>query len=453
MSEINDSSSNEHNQPNHPILDLSWCTSEDQIIEEMNKRYAVIHTRTTYILIEKNEFDFVLDSRASFLHLYENQRFYSEKDKKYLSVAQIWLKSPKRRSFLKGIVFDPTRIGHFDGKYNIFKGYAYAPKQGECSLFWKHVFDVICSGNKEFYCYLRKWIAHMFQKPQVLSTAIVLIGLQGTGKGVFVNAIGALLGSHYAPISSLDQVLGRFNSHLELAILIFADEAAWCGNKKEIGILKTLITEPTIFIEPKGKDGYWNQNFRHLILSSNETHVVHLDPDDRRFFILEVSDSHKEDIPYFRAIEEQLKEGGYEALLYDLLYEDLSSFDPRVMPANFAGFNMKLKSASSIDNYLYKALYEGFVEFPLLGPFRAIGEVRIQDFYSSYRQYCLDTRQEILKDFEIGKRLLKRIPTLQVKRSPRDGDNQRPNIYVFPPLEDCRKAFEKSFKQNSSIWD
>jgi Family of unknown function (DUF5906) len=441
------------NQLQDQILDFSWCTTEDQIVDEMNKKYAITHTGTTCVLIEKEEFDFVLDSHASFLHLFENQRFFSEKDKKYLSVAQIWLKSPKRRSFLKGIVFDPTRKGHFDGKYNIFKGYPYVPKPGECSLFWKHVFDVICSGDKEFYCYLRKWIAHMFQKPQVLSTAVVLIGLQGTGKGVFVNAIGALLGSHYAPISSLDQVLGRFNSHLKSAILIFADEAAWCGNKKEIGILKAFITESKIFIEPKGKDGYWIINFRHLILSSNETHVVHLDPDDRRFFILEVSDSHKEDIPYFRAIEEQLKNGGYEALLYDLLNEDLSSFDPRIMPANFAGFNMKLKSASSFDNYLYKALKEGFIDFTNSVPSRAFGEIKTQEFYGFYKQYCLDQRQETMKDFEIGKRLPKLIPGVQVKRSGRDGDSQRPNIYVFPTLEECRKSFEKSFKQNSKIWD
>lgn len=452
MSKTDNNTINSPNQAKDQILDLSWCTSEDQIIEEMNKRYAVIHTSTTYILIEKNEFDFVLDSRASFLHLYENQKFCFEKDSKPKSAAQIWLNSPKRRTF-SDIVFDPTRIGNFDGKYNIFKGYAYVPKQGECSLFWKHVHVVICNGNDDHFIYVRKWLAHLFQKPQVLSTALVLRGLQGTGKGVFVNAIGTLLGSHYAPLSSLDQILGRFNSHLKSAILIFADEAVWCGNKREIGVLTALVTEPKIFIEGKGKDGYWIINFRHLILSSNETHVVHLDPDDRRFFILDVSESRKEDHSYFKAIDEQLRSGGYEALLYDLLNEDLNGFDPRVMPANFAGFSMKLKSASSFDNYLYKALYEGFIDFMLAGPLRAFGSVEIKKLNEYYRRYCEDTRQEPLKDFEIGKRLLKLIPEVQVKRSSRDGDNQRPNIYVFPPLEECRKAFEKSFKQNSSIWD
>ena len=70
-----------------------------------------------------------------------------------------------------------------------------------------------------------------------------------------VEAIDKLLGSHYAPLANLDQILGRFNSHLKNAILVLADEAIWGGNKREIGALKALITEPKMFIEGKGKDG------------------------------------------------------------------------------------------------------------------------------------------------------------------------------------------------------
>jgi hypothetical protein len=56
--------------------------------------------------------------------------------------------------------------------------------------------------------------------------------------------IGNLLGPHYAPLASL----GRFNSHLKNAILIFADEAIWGGNKREVGALKALITEPKLIV-------------------------------------------------------------------------------------------------------------------------------------------------------------------------------------------------------------
>ena len=43
------------------------------------------------------------------------------------------------------------------------------------------------------------------------------------------------------------------------------------------------------------------------MLSSNEDWPVHLDPDDRRFFVLKVSEKHKEDHMYFNAISDELK--------------------------------------------------------------------------------------------------------------------------------------------------
>ena len=43
----------------------------------------------------------------------------------------------------------------------------------------------------------------------------------------------------------------------------------------------------------------------------------------------------KEDFDYFGKIRQQLENGGYEALMHDLLHEDLTGFDPKVMPENY----------------------------------------------------------------------------------------------------------------------
>ena len=42
--------------------------------------------------------------------------------------------------------------------------------------------------------------------------------------------------------------------------------------------------------------------------------------------------------------------------MYDLLHEDLSGFDPKIMPENFAGFDMKMEGASSMDRFIYTSL-------------------------------------------------------------------------------------------------
>jgi len=429
-----------------------YDTLEDQIVDELNQKHAIIHTSTTYILIEKSDTEFVLDSKASLLTLYENEQIFIEEEGKCKSKAQIWLRSPHRRTY-HDITFNPRKVGHYEDKYNIWKGFAIASHQGNCSLYWGHVREVICNGNSNHYTYVRKWLAHLIQRPEVVATALVLRGKQGTGKGSFVHPIGKLFGTHYAPLSSLDQILGRFNAHLKNSVLIYADEAIWGGSKKEVGALKSLITEPKMFIEGKGKDGYWIDNFKHLIVSSNELWAVHLDPDDRRFFVLDVSDLHKEDKPYFKALENQLEKGGYESLMYDLLNEDLEGFDPRIMPDNFAGFDMKMEGTTSVDRFIYTSLKEGCWDHVNVGPSYELKNITIDQFYSYYQTWCKDEQQTVLSKEKMGRRLKEILPGLDVKRASREGTLPRPNIYVFPSLLACKASFEKFYKQDEHIWD
>lgn len=431
-------------------------TMEAAIVDEFNRTFAIVHTSSTYILIEKSESEFVLDSKTSLLNLFENQLVPELSDpnsKKILTKAQIWLKSPDRRTF-RNIVFNPRIANHYDGNFNIWKGFAIEPAKGNCSLFWEHVKNIICCGKETSYIYVRKWLAHLIQKPWIIGTALILRGKQGTGKGTFVEAIGTLLGPHYAPLANLDQILGRFNAHLKNAILILADEAIWGGQRKEVGVMKFLITEPRLFIEAKGKDGYWIENFKHLIVSSNEDWAVHLDPDDRRFFVLDVSADRKEDLQYFGAIRRQLEHEGYEALMYDLLHEDLTGFDLKMMPENYSGFDMKLESASSIDRFLYASLKEGSWDHndsELPREYRSY--LVIDTFYGLYKDWCLREHQKVLGKAVLGKRLKKIIPGIQSVRATQDEYPSRPMMYQFPSLSECRKFFEHFYKQDHRIWE
>jgi len=428
---------------------------EASVVDELNQTLAIVHTSTTYVLIEKGKTDFVLDSKASLLTLYENQVVpnpSSEKSKKPVTKAHIWLRSPHRRTF-DNIVLNPKIAGHYDRNFNIWKGFAVKPVKGDCSLFWDHVKNIICCGKESLYFYIKKWLAHLIQKPWIVATALVLRGKQGTGKGTFVETIGRLLGPHYAPLANLDQILGRFNSHLKNAILIFADEAIWGGNKGKIGALKALITEQKFFIEGKKKDGYWIDNFKHLIVSSNEDWAIHLDPDDRRFFVLDISADRKEDLDYFGKIIGQLESGGYESLMYDLLHEDLIGFDPRIMPENFAGFDMKLRSASSIDRFIYASLKEESWNHANIGPSTELKDLTIDQFYNNYKTWCEKEKKIILDKEQIGRRLREIIPEMKTKRTSREEGPKRPVKYIFPPFEKCRNSFEKFYKQNSVIWE
>lgn len=211
---------------------------EDRILWEFNKKYAIVRTSTTYVLVQKTEMSFELDSRKSFLHFHEND-FSLSSDGKPKNKGLFWLKHPQRRTY-ESIVFDPTKPGDYENAYNIFKGFSIVPVQGECMLFWKHVKEEICSSNEILYFYVRKWMACVVQKPQLLATALVLRGLQGTGKNMFVDYFGKIFGPYFLTVTNLEHVCGKFNSHLKYAYLIHANEAIWGGSKKEVGAIKAL---------------------------------------------------------------------------------------------------------------------------------------------------------------------------------------------------------------------
>ncbi|MBM3192565.1 MAG: hypothetical protein FJZ63_07970, partial [Chlamydiae bacterium] len=400
---------------------------EEKVLQEFNKRYAIVRTSTTYILVQKTEDTFELDSRKSFIHFHENDFFLSHEGQ-LKNKALFWLKHARRRTY-ENLVFNPARPGCYGDSYNIFKGFAVIPGPGDCSLFWRHVKEVICCSREEHYIYVRKWMASIVQKPTLLATALVLRGLQGTGKNKFVDYFGKIFGIYFLTVTSLEHICGKFNSHLKYAYLIHANEAIWGGSKKEVGAIKALITDAKIVIEGKGKDAIPVDNCRHLIVSSNEEWAVPMDLDDRRFFVLDVAAHRKGDLEYFRLLDQEMQAEGLQALLYDLLHEDLSQFDPRQMPLNDCGFDIKMRSAGSIENYIYHALKEE--SFSAGADW---GSCPCETLYGYYRDLC---RKEALRQepsSEFGKKL-KKLVTVQKTRRSMEG--VREWWYELPPLQEA----------------
>ena len=173
--------------------DLIPKTQEDLVVEELNRKHAVVSLEQFYILTEKENpvfggIDFSLEGKQSFKNLYENKLIECS-DKKIKTKAEIRLKSPMRREF-KGIVFDPTKSGSVGGYYNLWQGFSRKMQEGDCSKYWSHVRDNICSGDQEAYRFVRKWLAFVFQHPDEVHTSLVLCGSQGVGKNSFVEPLG-----------------------------------------------------------------------------------------------------------------------------------------------------------------------------------------------------------------------------------------------------------------------
>ena len=252
-----------------------------------------------------------------------------------------WISSPERRQFDGGMAFMPQHNGDVGNRLNLFRGFgvkAIKPdgKSGAegCQKFLDFMRDIICSGNKAHFDYLLKREATIFQK-RIRSE--IALGLQtkeeGCGKGFYEATMGRLLGNHAMQVTNPKHIIGNFNPHLETLLRLTADEALFVGNHEHRNALFGLITEPTLTIEPKGCALYKAASFLNLSITSNADHFLPVSGTARRFFIPTVSAARKQDFEYFAGLQAELDNGGYEALLYHLLYEvDLTNFNVREVP-------------------------------------------------------------------------------------------------------------------------
>lgn len=112
---------------------------ERDLIEQMNERFCVVLNGGKFAVFMEDE-DGIFDpprrvwtkmSRADFLHFHEDERVKAMGSRREVSVAELWLASPRRRKY-PGIVLDPERRDR--GKLNLWRGWAVEPKPGNWSI-------------------------------------------------------------------------------------------------------------------------------------------------------------------------------------------------------------------------------------------------------------------------------------------------------------------------------
>lgn len=238
--------------------------------------------------------------------------------------------------------------------------------------------------------------------------------------------------------------MGNFNAHLQHCSVVYADEAFFAGDRSHESVLKGLITEETILIEPKGVDSYQVKNCIHLIMTSNSEWVVPAGADARRYFVLDVSDAHMQDLKYFAAITQQMERGGRAALLHYLLNLDLSDFDIRLVPQTAALDDQKAHSRRGVDRLIEMVAHSGILpSADTTRPHIAItsGEEKGEGFYCGARNMVPDLRHE--SSIVVAK-------TLTDYWGCGNWHSGYQRGIKFPPLADLRVKFDQ--KHGTQVW-
>ncbi len=218
--------------------------------------------------------------------------------------------------------------------------------------------DVICDGNTEAYEYLAQYMAHMIQKPEEKpGVIVVLLGGQGTGKGVFFSLLRALWLRTTLQVSDVDQVIGKFNAVLERNFIVCMDEALFAGDKRAIDRLKSTVTESYIQIEQKYQPSRSIESVHRFFASSNHEHFANVERDDRRFLFLRLSDAHQQDTTYFSTVTAAINDprtlGG---LAYYLQRKDISRYNVRAKPKTNEQATQKIRSLQGFERFWFEVL-------------------------------------------------------------------------------------------------
>jgi hypothetical protein len=156
-------------------------------------------------------------------------------------------------------------------------------------------FNHLCSNNKESLEYLIDWMAVAVDPTMRNLTTLVLIAKQGVGKGVFFESIlRFLFGEHNSvQLRGQDALESRFNQSFANKRIIFLDEVQ-LKDTRALNRFK-MFANVTMEIEQKGKDPIYVKNWANTLIAANDLDAIKLEQDDRRFSILQVTNTRLEE--------------------------------------------------------------------------------------------------------------------------------------------------------------
>lgn len=219
-----------------------------------------------------------------------------------------------------GITFDPSSFDRVvptpqGTMVNQWRGFEVKPcpqsvSADEVRPFLDYVMEVVANGNQKAYDWILDWCADILQCPaDKPGTSLVLVGVQGAGKTFLgEHILGRIIGeSHYVQMNSIESLTNKFNQLADNKIFTQCDEAIHSYQKDIASRLKSIITDKTMTVEPKGVNAFKKPNHMRILFTSNdEQAAIFIDPTphERRFTVQKVSECRAGDLEYWTNMHE-----------------------------------------------------------------------------------------------------------------------------------------------------
>ena len=260
----------------------------------------------------------------------------------------------------KKVMFEPYDIR--DGikltkHFNLFTGFKH-PYQKDfivnmniVNVFTNHIKTVFANNDMVVFNYINNYFAHILQKPHIKTGVVLNIkGDHGCGKtSPFQMLSKWVIGNvGYVKINDIKKATGKFNSIMQSKLLVLFEEAINISDKKDVNMLKDMITSDKMNIEYKGKEPIEIDDYCNYAIASNDDFSTVIQSNDRRYLCVECNDIYMGDFEYFNNFYDVLNndEAG-KHLFHYYMNLNLDSFNIKTIPETEYKKELKRKAVGS----------------------------------------------------------------------------------------------------------
>lgn len=348
------------------VTPLQWLNENYCYIERYNDIWDIEYSVIQRNLVNLNKFVLA--------------KYNIIKDRKTINILDVWGRWEGK--------FKCRDVGFFPGKGKVVEGKLNIWKETGCSPIdytnfkadkyrvddmptdnnYIYIIQLLIKGfftneqkvfDEASYNYFIKWLAYPLQNPgKKLHTAAVLYSeKQGVGKGSLCQVMSDIYGESYVRILGSD-LGGQFNDLLFKKQFVFIDEIRSGDKAHVVDTLKALITEPTLILSRKFQPSITLDNTINFILATNYDYALPMPSEDRRFFVVNISQKPPE--PFFIKFHEWRKDKGSASFYHYLLNSvDLTGFNPHQMaPINEAKQAIIVANMSELEAIIDEIYYD-----------------------------------------------------------------------------------------------